>query len=896
MKQTLTILSFLLSFIIVGANTEKTNILDAGYADWGIQGTSTSFWSSEAENGTISGTTEIKEGCANASGGKFVRLGNIDGNSLSFENINIDKAGTYQLSIDYFYVNSSFLNILVNDVVLGEHTFESAVWCYQGASTPFSIDIELLEGSNKIEFQVSNGKNTPLIDKIRVFDPNKIQLTISTSSDKLFAGQKAELKVSASDVLSKDIEVSFTVSGMEESGYEIYPNPVTITADSDSALAFFESIDNNGTENQTATVAISTSNEELVIGDPGLVDINIINKSTNYYLSSSAGNDTDDGLSKETPWETLEKISTTELFPGDSILFKTGDTFNGQLVVNGSGIKDHSIVISSYGNGEKPIIDGANVEGGAHLTSILINNQEYIEIEKLELVNERMVSRSDVSDNLAYGVYILNDGNKTMRNLGFRNLTIRDIYAVTIEGVPFNSIKVAAIGFKTEKNSEAGKEKHIRDVLVEDCYVTRTGRYGIHTGHGGGDEGIGNDSINRNMNFIFRNNHFYQTGGSCITPGRTYNCLIENNIFDYPGSGIDPRMANRGSGAWFWSCRNVIAQFNKSYHVRGYGDSYGMHIDFGNENVILQYNYSEDSEGGFVEILGKNINSTYRFNVSVNDGFRDNKGNSIWVSDFAGTNNRISSDSNFVYNNTIYVDANITPDISIVGKNTFIYNNIFYATGAAKIGEEVTVEIDPGSELKMSNNLFFGNISNTFKNYDTNPVYGNPGFANAGELHVDAYQIVDKQSPVLKTGKSFPEPIFPLAGKGIFKDVKLIPEFDLFGNSVNVSTEPPNIGADNGDPNITGIANLKNSSNLFVVYPNPVKNTIYVSFEGNKLGKLNFVVSDLQGRIIQSNAVVLAHGENSVQLLVQAEIRNGIYILKVAGDGFSESKSFVLVR
>jgi len=562
----------------------------------------------------------------------------------------------------------------------------------------------------------------------------------------------------------------------------------------------------------------------------------------------------------------------------------------GQLIVNGSGVEGKPIVISSYGDGNKPVINGASVEGGDHLAAILINNQEYIEIENLEITNDRKVSRSGVSDNLAYGIYVLNDGDEIMKHLKFRHLTIRDIFAVSLDGVEFNSIKVSAIAFRSEKNIAAGKEKHIRDVLVDSCYITRTARYGILTGHGGGDEGIGNDSVNRNMNLVFRNNHFYQTGGSCITPSRSFNCLVENNIFDYPGSDVDPRMAQRGSGAWFWSCRNIIAQYNKSYHVRGNGDSYGMHIDFGNKDVILQYNYSEDSEGGFVEILGKNINSTYRFNVSVNDGFRVNKGNSIWVSDFAGTNNRISSDSNYVYNNTIYVDANITPDISIVGKNTFVYNNIFYATGSAKIGEQVTIEIDEGSELKMSNNLYFGNISNSFRNWDQSPVFGDPGFANAGELNTDGYSLVNKQSPAINAGIIFPEPIFPVAGKGIFKDVALIPEFDLYGNTVNVGTVVSNIGAYNGDPNITGLNIAKRINDTSIsIYPNPVNHEINISLNREAVGKLTIVITDIQGRILQTSTQDHST-EGSFKIPIKSDLRNGIYILNVKGAGFMESK------
>ncbi|MCA1746916.1 MAG: right-handed parallel beta-helix repeat-containing protein, partial [Bacteroidales bacterium] len=348
----------------------------------------------------------------------------------------------------------------------------------------------------------------------------------------------------------------------------------------------------------------------------------------------------------------------------------------------------------------------------------------------------------------------------------------------------FNSLKVAGIYFRSERNMEAGKEKHIRDVLVDSCYITRTGKFGIWSQHGGGLSGIGNDSINRNMNLVFRNNHFFETGGSGITPGRSYNCLLEYNTFEYTGSSADPRMAKRGSGAWFWNCRNVVAQFNRSLHVRGPADSYGMHIDFSNKNVILQYNYSEDSEGGFVEILGNNVNSVYRFNVSVNDGIRDNKGNSIWVSTYAGGNNRIASDSNYIYNNTIYAGNGLTPNIYIEGKNTFIYNNIFYTAHDAVIGEATDVIISPGSTLEMSNNLFFGTINGSFSSLDEAPDFSDPLLSDPGEQAPGGYTLLP-DSPALSVGKTFEEPGFPMAGKGIFKDVTAYPERDFFGNAVD---------------------------------------------------------------------------------------------------------------
>jgi len=482
-----------------------------------------------------------------------------------------------------------------------------------------------------------------------------------------------------------------------------------------------------------------------------------------------------------------------------------------------------------------------------------------------------------------------------MHHIVLKHLTIRDVFAVNMEGVEFNAIKVSAIAFRSEQNAEVGKEKNIQDVLVDSCYITRTGRYGIWTSHAGGAVGVGNDSINRNMNLVFSNNHFYQTGGSCITPGRSYNCLLENNIFDYPGSDADPRMANRGSGAWFWNCRNVIAQFNKSYHVRGEGDSYGMHIDFGNENVILQYNYSEDSEGGFVEILGKNINSVYRFNVSVNDGVRAN-GKSLWVSDFAGTGVRIPSEDNYIYNNSIYVDANITPDILITSLNTYVYNNIFYATGAAQIGGEVTLDIEPGSELISSNNLYFGNFTKLLSNLDSNPVFGNPDFENPGSTDVSGYRIAET-SLAYSAGANFPEPSFPNAGHGIFKNVKTYPEFDLYGNKVNVRTGPLSIGAfnANGIPNGLNHSEKIGSKNLSV-YPNPVKDLLYISYNANSKEAVEFFICDLQGRVVQTKSLNVAFGENKMVLQIDPDLRNGMYLIGAVISGGIEYEMFVLTR
>ncbi len=526
---------------------------------------------------------------------------------------------------------------------------------------------------------------------------------------------------------------------------------------------------------------------------------------TTFFVSSSQGDDANSGTSPEQAWQTLEMVSNSSFEPGDRILFRAGDEFIGQLVVNSSGAEGAPIVFGKYGEGDKPIINSAPTPGGSYVASILIRNQSFIELEDLEVTNDRQVLRPGENQQQGYGVYVHNNGTGVMEHFHFRNLTVRDVYAITTEGVDFDDLQVAGIYFRTERNTNPNNLRQIRDVIVEDCLVTRTGKFGMWMQHGGGIAGVGDEVSNRNKNIIFRNNHTFHTGGSGITPGRSYNLLMEHNIFEFPGSGIDPRMANRGSGAWFFGGRNIIAQFNKVISARGPADTYSIHIDHSNENVFVQFNYSEDSEGGFAEILGDNINSVYRYNVSVNDGFRPNA-RSMWVSDYAGPNRDIRSEGNYIYNNTIYLSLNRDTGLLFRGHDSFVYNNIVMAAPGSTIGEiEYVVDITNDDEFIVSNNLYDGDITQNFIDTDPNNVTGNPLFVNPGGTDSESYRLLP-ESPAMNAGIAFDQPEFPMAGQGIFADIPEFPEFDLFGNPINWENGSINIGA------FAGLLDLENQS------------------------------------------------------------------------------------
>jgi parallel beta-helix repeat protein len=76
-----------------------------------------------------------------------------------------------------------------------------------------------------------------------------------------------------------------------------------------------------------------------------------------YYVSST-GNDSNDGLTTGTSWQTLSKVNSVAFNAGDQILFNKGDTFYGSLTTTRSGTSGFPISYGAYGTGLNPIITG----------------------------------------------------------------------------------------------------------------------------------------------------------------------------------------------------------------------------------------------------------------------------------------------------------------------------------------------------------------------------------------------------------------------------------------------------------------------------------------------------------------------------------------------------------
>ncbi|MBE6605546.1 MAG: hypothetical protein E7635_00715 [Ruminococcaceae bacterium] len=82
---------------------------------------------------------------------------------------------------------------------------------------------------------------------------------------------------------------------------------------------------------------------------------NVEIKGTKYYVSSSEGDDNNDGLTPATAWKSIDKLNKTKFAYGDGVLFKRGDEWRYKDALNGQS----GVTYTAYGEGKKPRLNGS---------------------------------------------------------------------------------------------------------------------------------------------------------------------------------------------------------------------------------------------------------------------------------------------------------------------------------------------------------------------------------------------------------------------------------------------------------------------------------------------------------------------------------------------------------
>ncbi len=387
--------------------------------------------------------------------------------------------------------------------------------------------------------------------------------------------------------------------------------------------------------------------------------------SKTYYVDSKTGNDVNDGLSSNKPWQSLSKVNQHGFTAGDSILFKRSETWEGQLAPTGSGMAGKPIVFSAYSQGALPEIKAA----GRFRDALLIKNMQYIVVEYLSLSNfdSGIVSQKTGPT----GVRILAENIGTLHNIRLAYLYIHDINGDNKKG--------SAEGCGIFWDCQGPMRSNIEHLLIENCTLEHVDRNGIR---GNGTFGIRSNWF-PNKDLVIRNSTLKDIGGDGIVIKAFDTALIEHNkLFYFRTRAIDNAVA-----IWPHSSDHTLIQYNEVAYTKNENwanDGQSFDIDGNCRNTIIQYNYSHDNDGGFGLVISDVINkdnvkttgNIIQYNLSVNDGLKRKR-----LFNFAGI-----TDSTTVKGNIFYNDSEMEYTTEIVdmdGKpvNLYFEDNYFYYPG-----------------------------------------------------------------------------------------------------------------------------------------------------------------------------------------------------------------------
>ena len=618
---------------------------------------------------------------------------------------------------------------------------------------------------------------------------------------------------------------------------------------------------------------------------------------TTYYVDSKDGNDSNAGTSESKAFKTLDKVNDLNLEPGDTVLLKKGSVFEDQALKftkEDSGTAEAPVKISTYGKGDRPKINtnghglwelnyGTPLDNQNHKwkgtvsSSILIEDAEYLEIEGLELTNDRKSATDTEKDkayNDAYAMDRTGVAGVAKDNGTVDHIVLNDLYIHDVTGNVYNKhMTNGGIYFIVAKPTNEGETGIARynDIQIRNCSLNTVNRWGIAVGYTYQwrqfTTGALSDAVMEkyaSSNVVIENNYLNHVGGDAITTMYLDRPLIQYNVSENGSEQINttdysqqqPRLDANGNeigkqnvgagrvaaGIWPWKCKNAIFQYNECFTTlnasKGNGDGQPWDADYG-DGTNYQYNYSHGNTASTIMFCGpESINNTFRYNISQ---YED-----MGPLDPAGNSGNCQ-----VYNNTFYIKEGLNTIWHRSHGNggpVDMENNIFYFAG----NTPVTVnDWNPSGNKTFSNNLFYNvstypNDANAVKVNAGTEVLVNPGSGpdsvaedKAVRKHedpnattvFDGYKLAEN-SPAINAGKV----VVDRNGYSI--------DHDFFGHAI---TAVPEIGAAESD----AVAALVLRSNMYTVSGTNVsdlpKNTTVEDFLKNVIIDAGVTVTIKEG-------------------------------------------------
>ncbi len=485
-------------------------------------------------------------------------------------------------------------------------------------------------------------------------------------------------------------------------------------------------------ENWSGTaLGVMDGNYESVTYSPDYDEISTASYIT-YYFDSVNGNDANDGLSADTPKQSVAAangvISGSNADEAVQVLFKCGSVYNTTLrVANFDAAEETPLIVGTYGKTESA--QYATFSGAPYCVEISGSN---VRVSGLEVTNPSATR----------GMYVHTAKAGAMKNVVIRANYIHDVNFQrngvagldpnNLDGSNPNYFAVGAVCHTSRYTNEHSGiycdadspttvgASWFEDMWIENNTITAVARNGIfmtsqwarRPGAEWGNNTYVNDEYRypdknfgwyAHKNVYVRENNISFTGGDGIVLIFVNGGYLESNTC-YKAQYLG-RSGYYNAGIWCHSSKNLVIQFNEASYTllpNGAGDGQGFDIDIANSNILFRYNYSHDNEGGGILLCnaagdnptygedGKPIVDEWGLPIVqkryspwgdiyiMNNVFSDNGGNVFRIQG--------ALDGLYISNNTVVLNSTSTgivksSDYGGTGvriRNVAFTNNIFY--------------------------------------------------------------------------------------------------------------------------------------------------------------------------------------------------------------------------
>jgi hypothetical protein len=410
---------------------------------------------------------------------------------------------------------------------------------------------------------------------------------------------------------------------------------------------------------------------------------------------------------------TIAQVNAHALSPGDSVLFRKGDTWRETLTVGYSGNAGGWITYGSYGSGNKPKILGSNITTWApeghtniYVCAATVTNP-YISL------NQGCDLMFDNNGTITQGLmktYTSNFSNLTTEYNWTYNGSKVYVYAASDPDTRYTSVEISQRDYAINLNMKEYIEIDGLDLRYFLKYGTYGGTYNMP-----------------NVGYLTIKNCDISWSG-VITPG------VQNDKDNYGIHGVYSHMLVQGCtihdmGRRSVSLYNYSSGFTvtdiivenctlyRSYHTTGVDISCGNGTTSDFDGIIIRNNLIYEDENSYnYTCEGINAESYFNANVKIKNlqvysnviKFPQNSGLHLY-----GVQNAL------VYNNVFYGHCSNTPNGNVVhikftgapSTGVVIKNNIFYTLNPAtsnSVGNAIlTYASQPDSGLTLDYNIYY---------------------------------------------------------------------------------------------------------------------------------------------------------------------------------------------